>query len=63
MEIVEDEYELSSVLHDVMNMIRIKTEEKGLSLKLDLDPNLPDCLYGDEMRLRQILINLMNNAV
>ncbi|MBQ6441626.1 MAG: EAL domain-containing protein [Lachnospiraceae bacterium] len=63
MEIVEAEYELSSVLHDVMNMIRIKTEEKGLSLKLDLDPNLPECLYGDEMRLRQILINVLNNAV
>lgn len=63
MEIVEAEYELSSVLHDVMNMIRIKTEEKGLSLKLDLDPNLPEYLYGDEMRLRQILINLLNNAV
>ena len=63
MEIVEAEYELSSVLHDVMNMIRIKTDEKGLALKLDLDPNLPEQLYGDEMRLRQILINLLNNAV
>lgn len=63
MEIVEAEYELSSVLHDVMNMIRIKTDEKGLGLKLDLDPNLPDALFGDEMRLRQILINLLNNAV
>ncbi len=63
MEIVEAEYELSSVLHDVMNMIRIKTDEKGLGLKLDLDPNLPEALYGDEMRLRQILINLLNNAV
>ncbi len=63
MEIVEAEYELSSVLHDVMNMTRIKTDEKGLGLKLELDPNLPESLFGDEMRLRQILINLLNNAV
>lgn len=63
MEIIEAPYDLSSVIHDVMNMIRIKTEEKGLSLSLDVDENLPEHLSGDEMRLRQILVNLMNNAV
>lgn len=63
MEIVEAEYELSSVIHDVINMIRVKTDEKGLRLALELDENIPEKLFGDEMRIRQILINLLNNAV
>lgn len=63
MELVEVSYDLSSVIHDVMNMIRVKTDEKGLSLSLDVDERLPEHLSGDEMRLRQILINLLNNAV
>lgn len=63
MEIVEAEYDLSSVIHDVVNMIRVKTEEKGLTLSVDVDERLPERLYGDEMRLRQILVNLLNNAV
>ncbi|MCR5451707.1 MAG: EAL domain-containing protein, partial [Lachnospiraceae bacterium] len=63
MEIVEAEYDLSSVLHDVTNMIHVKTEDRGLSLKLDIDSTLPENLYGDEMRFRQVLINILNNAV
>lgn len=63
MEIVEVEYELSSLLHDVINMIRIKTDGKGLKLLLDMDPNIPEKLFGDEVRIRQILVNLLNNAV
>ncbi len=63
MEIIDVEYEISSLIHDVINMIRIKTDEKGLKLKMELDPNIPEKLYGDEVRIRQILINLLNNAV
>ncbi len=62
-EIIDAEYELSSLIHDVTNMIRVKTDEKGLELHIEVDEGLPDRLYGDEARLRQILINLMNNAV
>ncbi|MCR5054178.1 MAG: EAL domain-containing protein [Lachnospiraceae bacterium] len=62
MEIVESEYELSSMIHDVLNMVRIRTEEKGLKLNVDIDENIPERLYGDEIRFRQILINIMNNA-
>ncbi len=44
-------------------MIRIRLEDKKVSLKTDVDPELPDKLYGDEGRIKQILINLLNNAV
>ncbi|SFB73845.1 EAL domain-containing protein [Butyrivibrio sp. YAB3001] len=63
MEISEAEYDFSSVLNDVYNMIRIKAEQKSLSLVFEIDENLPDTMYGDEMRLRQIMVNILNNAV
>ncbi|MBR4024795.1 MAG: EAL domain-containing protein, partial [Firmicutes bacterium] len=63
MEINEADYDFCSVLNDVYNMIRIKAEQKSLSLKFNIDPSLPDKLYGDEMRLRQIMVNILNNAV
>ena len=63
MEINESEYELSSVLNDIYNMINIKAQQKVLDLILDVDDNLPDKLYGDEMRLRQVVVNVLNNAI
>lgn len=63
MQIVEAEYGLSSVINDVANMVQIKMQEKELKLVLDVDESLPERLYGDEMRLRQIIVNIMNNAV
>jgi signal transduction histidine kinase len=63
MEIVPTDYELSSVLNDVLNMINVKAMEKGLELVVNVDPNLPENLKGDESRLRQIILNLLSNAV
>ena len=63
MEITEAEYDFSSVLNDVYNMVHIKAEQKILDLKFDIDEDLPDTMYGDEMRLRQIIVNVLNNAV
>lgn len=63
MELVPVDYDFSSVVHDVMNMIRAKADKKKLSLKLNIDDSLPSRLYGDDVRLRQILINILNNAV
>ncbi len=63
MEIVEAEYDLSSVVNDVVNMIRVKADEKGLAFNIKINPELPDNLYGDGMRLRQIMVNILNNAV
>jgi CheY-like chemotaxis protein len=63
MEIVEHEYLLSSMLNDIVNMIRIKADQKGLRFNVEVDGNLPDRLYGDDVRIRQIAVNLLNNAV
>lgn len=63
MEIVDNDYQLSSVLNDVSNMIMFKAESKGLEYDVDVDEKIPDVLHGDEVRVRQIVTNLLNNAV
>ncbi len=63
MEIRENNYELSSVLNDVSNMIIFRAREKGIEYNVDVEDMLPDGLYGDEIRVRQILTNVLNNAV
>ncbi|MBE5922965.1 MAG: EAL domain-containing protein [Lachnospiraceae bacterium] len=63
MSIIESEYELSAVLNDVVNMIQVKADQKELKLLVDVDSQIPERLLGDEMRLRQIMLNILNNAV
>lgn len=63
LEILPVEYDLSSLIHDIMNMIEMKAKGKGLALHLSVDEKLPSRLWGDDVRIRQILVNLMNNAV
>ena len=63
MEIMETAYQFSSVLNDVSNMIAFKARDKGLQFLVDIDRSLPDGLCGDEVRVRQIITNLLNNAV
>ncbi|MBR5908812.1 MAG: response regulator [Schwartzia sp.] len=63
MEIVETTYQLSSLLNDVVNMIRYKAEQKGLAFAVKVDETIPDSLIGDEVRIRQVIVNILNNAV
>ena len=63
MEIVPVSYSLSSVLNDVYNMVSYKAGQKGLAFHMDVDPHIPDALRGDEVRLRQVVVNILNNAV
>ncbi|MCQ2522294.1 MAG: response regulator [Lachnospiraceae bacterium] len=63
MEIIEQKYRLPSLLNDVINMISIKAEDKGLALQVDVEETLPSELIGDDVRIKQILINILNNAV
>lgn len=63
LEILPEEYDLSSLLHDIINMITMKAKDKGLAVELSVDESLPSRFWGDDIRLRQILVNLMNNAV
>ena len=63
MDIVEVEYRLSTVVNDVSNMIYFKAKEKKLAFTTDVDESLPDLLYGDVVRVRQVITNILNNAV
>lgn len=63
MEIVPVTYELSSLLNDVLNMVAKKVEDKKLQMETEIATDIPHQLCGDEVRIRQILLNLINNAV
>ncbi|MEZ0576462.1 response regulator [Halodesulfovibrio aestuarii] len=63
MEIEEVPFYLEDVMQDVAGVVGLKAEEKGLELLFKVCPEVPGKLIGDPMRLRQILINLGNNAV
>lgn len=63
MELVETKYDLSSVIHDIYSIFNIKMDEKGLAFQVEVDPDLPIGLIGDNVRLRQVITNLMTNAL
>ena len=63
MDLEEAPYRLGAVLSDVSNMIRFRARDKGLEFLIDVDESLPDELYGDAVRVRQILVNVLGNAV
>ncbi len=61
--IVSVEYAFSSMIHDVTNMISFKAKAKELEFVVKIDENIPSRLFGDDIRNKQILVNLLNNAV
>ena len=63
MDLVEAPYKLGSLLNNLSNMILYKAQDKKLEFVIDVDEDLPDELLGDEVRVRQVLTNLLNNAV
>lgn len=63
LEIVNERYFLSSILHDITNMICSRMMEKKVEFLLEIDNTLPNELIGDELRIRQILLNLLTNAI
>lgn len=63
MEIIPAPYKTAGFLNDVINMIEIKAKQKQLDFQVEIDPTLPSVLCGDEVRNRQILVNILNNAV
>lgn len=63
LEIIETEYNLSKLLHDVVEGIKARAQSKSLKLEVLIENPLPAVLKGDEIRIRQILNNLLSNAV
>ncbi len=63
MELAEDDFDLREVLEDVLEMIAGQAHRKGLECIANLPPELPRQVRGDAVRLRQVMINLLGNAV
>ena len=63
MDIIPVEYEFLSVVNDLYNLIRKRAEDKDLKLILELDPKIPSIMYGDEIRIKQVITNILTNAV
>ncbi len=63
MDIINVDYSFVSVLNDLMNMVQKKAEDKGLAFNMNIDRELPSVLNGDEIRIKQVITNILSNAV
>lgn len=63
MDLVEGEYSLAAMIHDIKVMAFGRLKDKNLEFELNAAPNMPSVLKGDERKVRQIIINLMTNAI
>lgn len=63
LEIMTEEYEITSVVHDAVNVIQLMLGEKQVVLSVDVNPDIPVKLRGDSIRIKQIILNLLTNAV
>ena len=63
MQIIEKEFNIASVLNDIINMTNARKGNKNIEIIVRADPDIPCGLVGDEIRLRQIILNFMTNAV
>ncbi len=63
LELIEDKYELSSMLNDIYQMIYMRAQNKGLAFEMKVDETIPALLYGDWLRVQQCIMNLLTNGV
>ncbi|MEE3467851.1 MAG: ATP-binding protein [Eubacterium sp.] len=63
MEIIPTQYELGSLINDLVNMVQDKVSKKGLEFDVEVDEGVPHELFGDEIRIKQCVLNLLNNSV
>ena len=63
MEIIPVQYDLSSLINDLVNMTRDRAQKKGLKFNVEVDEHVPHLLVGDEIRIRQCVMNILTNAV
>lgn len=63
MTLIPTEYSTEGLFRDLVVMMEPKAKEKDLDLKLDISPSIPKILFGDEVRIHQIILNMISNAV
>ena len=63
MEIVPVDYDTSSLIHDLTSMTSQRIKDKNIRFEVEIDHEIPSRLYGDDVRIRQILTNILTNAV
>lgn len=63
MEVIPVEYDIGSLIVDLYNMISVRAVEKHLDFFVRIDPNIPHLLYGDDIRIKQCILNILTNAV
>lgn len=63
MELVEEPYNLTSTINDVINMAIAQKGQKKIELIVDCDAKIPYTLFGDEQKLRRVILSLVNNAI
>ncbi len=63
MELIEDEYQLASLIQQEILLLNTRASDKPISIMIDIDNNLPSTLYGDELHIKQIVTNIISNAV
>ncbi len=62
-ELIEEEFNIGSTINDVINMANTRKGDKKIELIARIDPTIPKGLIGDEVRIKQIIVNLMTNAI
>lgn len=63
MEIIPVEYEVSSLVNDLVNMASMRAKDKNLAFNVNVNKDIPHILYGDEVRLKQCILNIVTNAI
>ncbi len=61
--LVPKAYELADILHDINSMVRFRAEWKGLRFSIIVDEDTPAVLFGDSFRVREVILNLLDNAI
>ena len=63
MELIPEDYYIKGIVNEVVNMMKVAAAQRGLDLKCEIDSSIPCVYHGDSGRIKQILINIMNNAI